>query len=319
MNDQSSNPPVIAPPASPAPAAAPPASPAPTAAPPSSPAKTPLYQAAHADRYYRQDLIRKIEGKSGRTLICYVAGIEAPIHRDDALGFVELLYNIKKGKDVDLLLHTPGGDIDAAEKLVSLLHATVGNLKVIVPDLAKSAGTLMALGASKIVMSDSSELGPIDPQVRLNDGKGNLIPHSVLHYLDAYDTHTKALVTNPRDVAATIMLNKLDPTTVKLFDAVRTRARELAERQLLRRMFQAAPGQYTKIVSQLMDIKRYPSHGQMISHQDALQMGLEIEYMEPTAELWRMYWQLYCVQRLAITDKGKLFESNYASHAVENA
>lgn len=303
MTDQLSNPPVSVPPAG-----------------PSSPVKTPLYQAANAARYYRQDLIRNIEKKTGRTLICYVAGIGAPIHRDDTFGFVDLLHNVKKGTDLDLLLHTPGGDIDAAEKLVSLLHATAGTLKVFVPDFAKSAGTLMAIGASKIIMSDSSELGPIDPQVNLNDGKGNLIPHSVLHYLDAHETHTKTLATNPRDIAATIMLNKLDPTTVKLFEAVKMRARKLAEKQLLRH--QAASGGsggYTAIAGKLMDITQYPSHGQMINHEDAFQMGLPIQYLEPTDGLWRLCWQLYCVQRLAVTDKGKLFESNYASHAVENA
>ena len=98
---------------------------------------------------------------------------------------------MQPGRDLDVLLHTPGGDIDAAEKLITLVHTTVGagQMRIVVPDFAKSAGTLMALGANKIVMSDTSELGPIDPQIALNDGKGNRIVHSVMSYLDAFKTH----------------------------------------------------------------------------------------------------------------------------------
>ena len=62
--------------------------------------------------------------------------------------------------------------------------ASTGRVRVIVPDYAKSAGTLMALGADRIIMSETSELGPIDPQVILADRNGNRMPHSVKNYLD---------------------------------------------------------------------------------------------------------------------------------------
>lgn len=281
--------------------------------------KTPMFQVANAARYQRQSLIKEIEAITHRKLVCYVAGIDAPIERDDSIGFVELLHNIQKGGDLDLLLHTPGGNLDAAEKLINQLHATVGvgSLRVVVPDFAKSSGTLMALGASAIVMSDSSELGPIDPQVKLDDGRGNLINHSVLHYLDAYKTYSEALRRNPSDVTATIMLSKLDPATVELYQGVKDRAKNIAEEQLNRWMFQSKKGNYTKIAADLLDINKYPSHGQMIDWQDATQMELQVEYLPPDGPLWRNYWQLYCLQRYAITDRGKLFESDCASYAVE--
>src|SRR5262245_8247114 len=81
------------------------------------PNRTPMYEAIHTPRYLRQELIKKIQEKRGRRLICYVAGIKAHIDRDDTLGFVELLHNVQKDGDLDLLIHTAGGDIDAAEKL----------------------------------------------------------------------------------------------------------------------------------------------------------------------------------------------------------
>ncbi len=199
--------------------------------------KTPMFTAMNAARYQRQALIREIQ-LDGPTLLCYVAGVRAQVDRIDTLGFVDMLHNVAPGEPVDLMLHTPGGDVDAAEKLISLVRNKVGEngqLRVIVPDFAKSAGTLMALGADKIVMSDSSELGPIDPQVSLKDCNGNDITHSVLMYLDAYDDARQDLRAKPDDVAYRIVFEKFDPTVVRKFKSVRARAQRFAEGLLKRR------------------------------------------------------------------------------------
>src|SRR5262249_18981403 len=117
------------------------------------PRKTPFYQAINALRYQRQAIIERIQGRTRVKLICYVAGIGAPISRDDTIGFADLLYKLRSAAPLDLLLHTPGGDIDAAEKLISMVRAKVENarLRIIVPDFAKSAGTLMTLGADRLI------------------------------------------------------------------------------------------------------------------------------------------------------------------------
>ncbi len=285
------------------------------------PKKTPFYQAIHATRYQRQAIIRNFQQRTGRKLICYVAGDEAPVDRDDTVGFVDLLHNIPQGCDLNLLLHTGGGDVDAAEKLITMLRRKVGTgiLRVVVPDFAKSAGTLMALGADFIVMSDTSELGPIDPQVILLDGNGNRIRHSVQSYIDAYRTHSEALKMAPGDMAARIMLSKMDPATVKLFEAVITRARQFAENQLRQGMFRNG-GNWTGAAAELLDTKRWQSHGQMISWEDAQdpKIGLSVEYLDPNSDDWVEYWQLYCLQRLAVGDRQKLFESDYASLIIDS-
>ncbi|WP_210241737.1 SDH family Clp fold serine proteinase [Bradyrhizobium ivorense] len=148
-----------------------------------------MFTAMNAARYQRQTLIKDIETEHPK-LLCYVAGNKAQVDRIDTLGFVDMLHNVNPGDPIDLLLHTPGGDVDAAEKLIGLVRSATGEegqLRVIIPDFAKSAGTLMALGANAIVMSDSSELGPIDPQVSSRDGNGSDVVYSVLTYLNAYD------------------------------------------------------------------------------------------------------------------------------------
>jgi len=272
--------------------------------------KTPMFTAMNAARYQRQTLIREIEDSHPK-LLCYVAGNKAPVDRADTLGFVDMLHNVTSGDPIDLMLHTPGGDVDAAEKLITLVRSRTGEqgqLRVIVPDYAKSAGTLMALGANSIVMSDSSELGPIDPQVSLKDGNGNDVIHSVLTYLNAYDEAKQALRDAPDDPANRVIFEKFDPTMVRKYKSVRDRARLFAENLLKRR-----GANFSKIASELMDINTYPSHGQMIGWEAARIIGLTVEYLPLTDPAWRKYWSLYCHLRLAIESDQRIFESNYVS------
>ena len=274
--------------------------------------KTPLFTASNGARYQRQDLIKSLEQLlGGRKILCYICGRNTEIDRDDTAGFVDLLHNICAGDKIDLVLHTGGGDIDAAEKLIKLIQARVGadgHIRAIVPDYAKSAGTIMALGAHAILMSDSSELGAIDPQFWLKDGKGNDICYSALQYLAAYKQHEEALKRDRDDPVAQLMFDKFDPVLVRKFEGIRDRARSLAEDLLKRRSLP-----YTTIVSNLMDIARWRSHNQMISAADAFEIGLPIENIATDSDVWRKYWELTCLQRLAIEDSQKIFESAYVS------
>ena len=269
--------------------------------------KTPLFEANHADRYQRQTLINQIQGGTKRALICYVSGNRCMIDEDDTMPFVDLLHKVPPNQALDLLLHTGGGSIDVAEKLIGILrrHAGEAKLRVIVPELAKSAGTVMVLGADSVVMSDMSELGPIDPQALLFDRW-----QSVQNYLDAYSTHAETLRTDRDNVAARIMLGKLDPATLKLCEAAVTRARQAAENLLKRGMFRNG-GNWSWTVSELLDTTRWLSHAQMISWEDARdpQIGLVVEHCPYHSEEWQNYWRLYCLQRLAVGDRQKLYES----------
>jgi ClpP class serine protease len=118
------------------------------------PPQTPLFRATQAARYRRQDAIREIQNATGRKLICYVSGPAGYIERDDVLPLTDLLYRIEPGTKLDFMLHTLGGEVDAAEKIAGLLLKAVGlqgELRVIVPDCAKSAGTLISLAAKWLV------------------------------------------------------------------------------------------------------------------------------------------------------------------------
>jgi ClpP class serine protease len=66
---------------------------------------------------------------------------------------------------IDLILHTPGGLVLAAEQIAFALRKHPGKVTVFVPHYAMSGGTLVALAADEIVMAENAVLGPVDPQL----------------------------------------------------------------------------------------------------------------------------------------------------------
>lgn len=98
--------------------------------------------------------------------IVYYAG---PINR---LGY-EVVSSLcsQRGKDrgVLLLLVTQGGDADAGYRIARALRHNHGRLAVLVPRACKSAGTLIACGATELIIGDRGELGPLDVQLRKQD------------------------------------------------------------------------------------------------------------------------------------------------------
>ena len=284
--------------------------------------RTPLYEAYNSARYERQELIRQIQAQTKRRLISYVSGNGRRIDRDDTMPFVDLLYQLSPGENVEIMLHTLGGSVDSAEKLMRLVRSKVsdGEIYIVVPEYAKSAGTLMVLGADCVVMSDTSELGPIDPQRIFYDSHGAGRWQPVQNYLDAYHEHRDKVSEDPNNVVSQIMLGKLDSEIVKLCESERDRARQSAEYLLKRGMFRLREGSnFTKTVELLLDTNLWRSHGQMISWQEVhdLELGLIVEYIDPHLNLWQQYWKLYCLQRLAVGDNEKLYESDCVSLVID--
>lgn len=283
---------------------------------PKRPTRTPLYEAMNGERYARQTLIKEIEKITDTSLICYIAP-NLQIDRNDIIGMVDLLHNITPGTPIDLMLQSPGGNIDAAEKLLLLIRRRAGNapVRVIVPDFAKSAATLIALGADAIVMSDSSELGAIDPQVDIPDSHGHPQTLSAQSYLDAFYLHADRLKGDPDDAVARLMLDKMEPATVRKLERMIKRSHAIAE-ALLQLSMVKDPQRAEDIATQLRDTEKWHSHGQMISHESARGVGLNVTYLPPHDELWNDYWRLFCMQLWAANGNVKLFESSWASLPV---
>lgn len=121
----------------------------------------------------RRKYLKTLYEYTGRNVIAYYSaflqrpGIDNTAISDiDKNAFMECIYQLDKSKGLDLILHTPGGNIAATESLVTYLKKIFGNdIRVIVPQIAMSAGTMISLSAKEILMGKQSNLGPIDPQV----------------------------------------------------------------------------------------------------------------------------------------------------------
>ena len=76
------------------------------------------------------------------------------------------------GALLDLILHSPGGSIGAAEAIVLYLRSRFKHIRVIVPNLAMSAAAMISCAADKIVLGKHSFLGPTDPQIPIRTVNG---------------------------------------------------------------------------------------------------------------------------------------------------
>ena len=80
------------------------------------------------------------------------------IDDNDKIAFMQAVYGLDKTKGLDLVLHTPGGNLAATESIVVYLKSIFGeDIRAIVPQIAMSAGTMIALSTKEIIMGKQSD------------------------------------------------------------------------------------------------------------------------------------------------------------------
>lgn len=174
---------------------------------------------------------------------------------------------------LDVLLDSPGGDIDSAYKISQMLKSYAEHVTVIVPFYAKSAATLIALGADRLQMCRGGELGPVDPQVRDPDS-GAMVP--ALSLKNAMDFINEA--TNP--ITAVSLAKKLSPMLIGSY-----RNAEAMSRQYLDEIFTAKNMDSDK-KEELIDVftKRLLSHGFPMSQNFLETHGVAVDTLEKKEE-----------------------------------
>ena len=137
----------------------------------------------------RGKYIQQLASISGRAVIVYASGWLTNrggndsylIEGSDVHALMEVCHHVNE-RQLDLVLHSPGGSPQAAEQMLNYLRSQFDYIRVFVPLQAKSAATMLALGCDEIVMGLHSELGPIDPQIAIPvPGGGRYAPaHAIL-------------------------------------------------------------------------------------------------------------------------------------------
>ena len=119
----------------------------------------------------RRKYLSTMNKYTGRNVIaCYSGFLQKPrgdvtIDDNDKNALMQAIHGLDKRLGLDIILHTPGGNTAATESIVSYLKSVFGNnIRAFIPQIAMSAGTMIALSCNSIVMGKQSNMGPIDPQ-----------------------------------------------------------------------------------------------------------------------------------------------------------
>lgn len=280
-------------------------------------------------RAKRIELLKKLakkeynHGKTKNAVICHVT-------RESMMGSglettdIPVLGNVLKSiGDVDvlnLILHSPGGDGTCVEKFVALCRNQCKQFRVIIPHMAKSAATMIALGADEIVMGPSSELGPIDAQVPVVAGG---IPRylSAQSFIDARDSLLKQYAEatkqkmDPKPILQ--MIATLDIPHIeecqRLMDFGRDVVRKLLVAHMFRRHAQRV-AEAKKAADMLTSVKMHKVHGRQIDGATARsELGLNVRLLAKGDEFWQLVWEYYtrAVIHLAGAGSPKMFESEH--------
>ena len=161
-----------------------------------------------------QALIHKYNEKTGRYLFIYavdfekmgIPGINLSISSSDYYFIHEILRKVDE-RNLDFYLETPGGSGTAAEDIVSFLHEKFENVNFVIAGEAKSAGTIMAMSADEIYMTDSGSLGPIDAQIRI--GRSTVSAFDYINWIN--DKRLEIKKGNPLSPVDATMIAQISP------------------------------------------------------------------------------------------------------------
>lgn len=274
----------------------------------------------------RREFIQQIEEVTKRHIINYSAtafgfGAEM-LDNSDIANLTRVIGKIDGFQGVDLILTSSGGQPESAEKVImTLRHFYDDDLRVIVPESAKSAATIVALGAQEIVMGYCSELGPIDPQVFVPDESGRGIfrsTHSIIQSVDANLHKLHEAIANGEPYLGYLRLLDFVPNLAFVEECrlAQRLAREIAERWLQMTMLEDQRGRATEIADKLSRADQMFSHSRAIDYRIAQdELGLNVRYLPPDDELWRLVWELHIRSRWHSAQNGwaKIIESRWTT------
>ncbi len=236
-------------------------------------------------RKYIADLARYTK----RNVICYYSGflqkpelgMAAAVNDTDKNGLMTTINGLDISKGLDLVLHTPGGDTAATESIVDYLWSKFeGNIRCFVPQMAMSAGTMIACASREIWMGKQSSLGPIDPQF------GNIPAHGVL---EEFEKAYNEIVNDPRTVPVwQAVIAKYPPAFIGECKKAIEWSNSLAQAWLLRNMLSSEPNAEEVVATILRELGDHSvslAHNRHLSAAKCKEIGLKVFDLESDQKL----------------------------------
>jgi len=263
----------------------------------------------------RRAYLAKLYRLTGRNVIVYYSGwLQKPgiggshVNDADKNGFMTAIHTLDRSKGLDLVLHTPGGETAATESLVDYLHSMFGtNIRAIVPQIALSAGTMIACACREILMGTHSSLGPIDPQF------GNVPAHGIIEEFKRAHAEIRA---DPSKVPVwQPIIAKYAPTLIGECEKAIKWSVDMTREWLLQGMLAGksdATAKAEKILSELADHALTLSHARHLSSEKCRSLGLEIVMLEDDQKLQEAVLSVHhaLIHTLSATAAYKIIENH---------
>lgn len=257
----------------------------------------------------RRRYLQKHHELTGRNVILYASrwtngGPADPRQTMMTLGDMEGLMNAMQGlsgTDLDLVLHLPGGQAEAAERVGNYLRTRFTHIRVIVPLAAMSAATMLACVGNSIVLGKHSCLGPIDPQFILGrEGGARAMPaHAIL---EQFDRAKREIALSPVLTNAWMhILKQIDPSILVECELAQELAREFVAGWLENYMLPNNIAVAHQIARTLADHSAFKSHSRSVDRDAARKMGLVIENLENDPNLQDAVLSAYHAASLTLT------------------
>lgn len=263
--------------------------------------------------YARRNYLQKLSEYTGRNTIAYYSGWlqntskNLDINDNDMNGFMNAVHNLDKAKGLDLILHTPGGSPVAAEAIVDYLKSIFNSdIRVIVPQLAMSAGTLIACSAKIIIMGKQSSLGPVDPQY-------NGVP--AYNVVREFNQAKSDLGQGKNTTYWSMLLTKYPPAFVLECENSIELSNTLLDNWLRASMFCDDPNAENKIQNIknfLNEHENSKNHGRHFNIEFCKQMGLKIQQLEDEQDFQDLILSVHHAFMQTFSDSAavKIIENN---------
>lgn len=271
--------------------------------------------------FVRRKYLKRLAEYTGRNVIAYYSGFlnksndpNIDINDLDMTGFMNALRGMDCSKGLDLILHTPGGSPAAAEAIINYLRSKFDkDIRVIVPQIAMSAGTMMACSAKTIIMGKQSSLGPVDPQfsgvpaynikTEFEEAKRDLASHP---------EHAQYWAIKLQQYPAAFLKTAID--AIQLSDT-------LLREWLSTCMFEKSDKEIiNSIASKLNEHDGSKTHGRHFNVEFCRSIGLKIELLEEDDELQDAVLSIHHAYMLTLggTDAVKIIESNNGKAVINH-
>lgn len=272
----------------------------------------------------RRKYLSVLHEKTNRNVIVYYSGwLQKPeirishVNDADKNGFMTVIHNLDRTKGLDLILHTPGGDTAATESLVDYLKAMFGgDIRAIIPQLALSAGTMIACASKEIIMGCQSSLGPIDPQLN------GLAAHGVIE--EFIRAHKEIRLDQSKMAVWQPIIAKYAPTFIGECEKSIEWSNKMVKEWLLDVMLKDKDDKETiakTILVELGDHSVSKSHARHLSAKKCKDIGLNITMMEDDQELQDAILSVHhaCIHTLSSTDAFKIIENQNGVAFIQSA